>query len=515
MSKVQFLVPIVDDSIYFPIADYFFPKPLVEVCGLPMIVQVIRNYQNSLNISKFIFVISESIDSKFSLSRILSLNSLPEVSIVRRKAQASGGLCSALLAVDEIDDNLPLIVANMDEYIISNIQQTIDKFVTLNVAAGLVSFPSTHPRWCYADIDNFNRVLSVAEKQVISRDALAGFYYFKSKSTFVGAASSALLDGDSIENNFYLSSAINQVLLSGGDVFAERITSDEYHSFFSPEAVHEFERSSFANIIRSSSTSSLLGPDRSSATVNLLIPAAGQGSRFANAGWSAPKPFIDINGQSMLEHVLENLSLPNQKSIVLLRDEHITSFPDLSGDIISRFDHSVTVDALTEGTACTALLARQYIDSNNPLLIANSDQYIDFDVNSFIQDCYDRNLDGSILCFVDPSRNPKWSFAKVDDEGLVLEVAEKNPISDVATVGIYFFAHGSDFVKGSIDMIARNQRVNGEFYTCPVYNNLIKEGARIGIFVIHEDSMHGLGTPSDLNSFLSAKLYPTSSNDPA
>ena len=217
----------------------------------------------------------------------------------------------------------------------------------------------------------------------------------------------------------------------------------------------------------------------------------------------------------MLEHVLENLSSVNQKTIALLRKEHINSFPALSKNIISRFDHTITVDSLTEGTACTALLARESIDNENPLLIANSDQLIDFDVNQFIRDCHDRNLDGSILCFTDPSLNPKWSFAKVDHEGLVLEVAEKQPISDLATVGIYYFSQGSNFVKAAIDMIARNERVNGEFYTCPVYNNLIKSGARIGVFEISQDNMHGLGIPSDLHSFIATKSYPISLHDPA
>ena len=93
-----------------------------------------------------------------------------------------------------------------------------------------------------------------------------------------------MLDGDSIDNNFYLSSAINQILLAGGTVYAERIASDQYHSFFSPEAVHEFERSSIANIVRESSGTFSDKKDSLPSFVNLLIPAAGQGSRFAKSG---------------------------------------------------------------------------------------------------------------------------------------------------------------------------------------------------------------------------------------
>jgi dTDP-glucose pyrophosphorylase len=138
------------------------------------------------------------------------------------------------------------------------------------------------------------------------------------------------------------------------------------------------------------------------------------------------------------------------------------------------------VAALTEGTASTVLLARPVFDNDQPMMVANSDQLVDFDVNAYIDDCFSRRLDGSILVFRDPEMDPKWSFVKLDKDGLVTEVAEKKPISDLATVGIYFFSKGSDFISAAIDMIVANDRVNDEFYTCPVYNYMIKNGARIG-----------------------------------
>ena len=134
--------------------------------------------------------------------------------------------------------------------------------------------------------------------------------------------------------------------------------------------------------------------------------------------------------------------------------------------------------------------------------MANSDQYVDFDVDAFVDDCIGRDLDGSILVFKDEARNPKWSFARTDEQDLVVEVAEKKPISDMATVGIYLFRRGSEFVSAAIDMIARNDRVNDEFYTAPVYNYMIRAGLRIGIYEIPQSAMHGLGTPNDLEAFL-------------
>jgi dTDP-glucose pyrophosphorylase len=196
------------------------------------------------------------------------------------------------------------------------------------------------------------------------------------------------------------------------------------------------------------------------------------------------------------------VGLPGARKILLLRREHVAAEPAVVAGLESRGCRIVEVEKLTEGTACTILLARTHIDNDRPLLIANSDQLADFSCHDFVQDCLDRDLDGSILVFKDPARNPKWSFARLDEQGLVVEVAEKKPISDLATVGIYFFRRGADFVRAAADMIAHADRVNGEFYTCPVYNYAIRNGLRIGVYEIAPDAMHGLGTPEDLEGYL-------------
>lgn len=162
----------------------------------------------------------------------------------------------------------------------------------------------------------------------------------------------------------------------------------------------------------------------------------------------------------------------------------------------------IGLDKLTEGTACTVLFAKEYIDNENPLLIANSDQLVDIDLNLFYQDCINRNLDGSILTFKDIERNPKWSFVKTNESGIALSVKEKEAISSDATVGIYLFSKGKDFVNASVQMIIENDRVNNEFYTCPSYNYAIGLGKKIGIYEIPFYSMHGLGTPDDLQVYI-------------
>jgi NDP-sugar pyrophosphorylase family protein len=237
--------------------------------------------------------------------------------------------------------------------------------------------------------------------------------------------------------------------------------------------------------------------------MNIVIPMAGLGSRFAQEGYDKPKPFIDVNGIPMIMRVLDNLKVENAKYYLIARKDHLEKEPKLVNEIENKYNAVfIPIDKLTEGTACTVLYARRFIYNNEPLLIANSDQLVDININNFINDCISRNLDGSILSFIDDEMNPKWSFAKLDQNGLVNEVREKVAISKFATVGIYYFSYGRSFVDGAIDMIINNDRVNNEFYTCPVYNYLIYEKLRIGIFNILPNQMHGIGTPDDLKNYL-------------
>lgn len=237
--------------------------------------------------------------------------------------------------------------------------------------------------------------------------------------------------------------------------------------------------------------------------INIVIPMAGAGSRFVNAGYKTPKPFIDVLGKPMIVRVMENLFYPDAKYILVIRKEHMEVESDLVEEIKRNFNVVfIPIDKLTEGSASTVLFARKYINNETPLLVANSDQLMDMEVADYINECKDRKLDGSILTFIDKTRDIKWSFAKIDDKGLVTEVKEKMGISDYATVGLYYFTKGKDFVNSAIDMIIENDRVNGEFYTCPVYNYVIKDNGKIGIYNIDFNQMHGLGTPDDLNKYL-------------
>ena len=237
--------------------------------------------------------------------------------------------------------------------------------------------------------------------------------------------------------------------------------------------------------------------------INIVIPMAGLGSRFSQAGYAKPKPFIDVAGMPMICRVMEHMPFDDARFILIARQEHLKVEADTVRWIGERFNATfIGVDKLTEGTVCTVLYAHDLIDNDTPLLIANSDQFVEMDLNNYVRDCFDRKLDGSILTFEDKFLDPKWSFAKIDEAGLVTETQEKKAISPWATVGFYFFSKGKYFVESALDMIVRNERVNNEFYVCPVYNHSIRRGLKIGIYNIEEEAMKCLGTPQDLDAYL-------------
>ena len=232
--------------------------------------------------------------------------------------------------------------------------------------------------------------------------------------------------------------------------------------------------------------------------LTVLIPMAGAGSRFQQAGYTFPKPLIDVKGKPMIQLVVENLNI-KANYVYVVQKEHREKYNlDTLLNLITPDCKIVEVDGITEGAACTALLAKEYINKDTPLFFANSDQFVEWDSNEFLYKMNETNADGGIVSF--RATHPKWSFAKVDDKGLVTEVAEKNPISDIATVGYYYWKKGSDFVKYAEDMIEKDIRVNNEFYVCPVFNQAIEDCKEIRTFDIPK--MWGLGTPEDLKYYL-------------
>lgn len=238
--------------------------------------------------------------------------------------------------------------------------------------------------------------------------------------------------------------------------------------------------------------------------LNVLIPMAGEGSRFSKAGYTFPKPIIEVNGKPMIQLVVENLNL-DANYIYIIRKEHNTKF-NISSMLnqITPGCKIVEVDSLTEGAACTTLLAKEFIDNDMELLIANSDQYVEWESGEFYHTINNPNIDGAVLCF--ENSHPKWSYAKLNSDGNIDLIKEKEVISNLATIGIYYWTKGSDYVKYSEQMISKNIRYgqsfngNGEFYVAPVYNESILDGKIIKPYSV--EKMYGLGTPEDLETFV-------------
>lgn len=234
--------------------------------------------------------------------------------------------------------------------------------------------------------------------------------------------------------------------------------------------------------------------------MNIVIPMAGNGQRFTSVGYSIPKPLIPVLGKPMIHHVLEQVENLGGQVTVVARQDHYRGYLDQFEALQKIFNFKiVTVQQLTQGPLCTVLSAYDYINTDESLLILNSDQVVDGGYKDFVESS--KELDGNVLTF-ECDGNPKWSYVRRNEENLIEYIREKVAISSEATVGVYYFGSGRDFLEAAAEMIVQDDRTNGEFYVAPVYNYLISKGRKIGGFQIQEQEMHGLGTPEDLAKYI-------------
>ena len=237
--------------------------------------------------------------------------------------------------------------------------------------------------------------------------------------------------------------------------------------------------------------------------INIVLPIAGRGSRFAKEGYTIPKPLIPIHGVPMIEFVVNNIkpNLPHKFIFVALQEhlDHLDMRETLNR--IAPGCEIIPVLNVTEGAACTVLLAKEYINNNDQLMIANSDQWVDIDINKYLKIMNDEYIDGLIMTMFD--NDPKWSYIGITNNKWVNNVVEKKVISNEATVGIYNFKKGSDFVNAAEKMIKKELKINNEYYVAPVYNELLSDNAKVTFYNVGKagDGMYGLGIPSDLEYF--------------
>jgi beta-phosphoglucomutase-like phosphatase (HAD superfamily)/dTDP-glucose pyrophosphorylase len=359
-----------------------------------------------------------------------------------------------------------------DEELITFFKQIKDKGVKVAVASNSIA-ATVNP--CLEQLGVLPYIDLVLCNEDVTNVKPHPEIYWKAMTAFHTTSSNTVIFEDSFvgktaarESNACLIEVENRADLTSG-----KITGALHHLFKSPLTVDK--------------------------TLNVLIPMAGAGSRFAEAGYNFPKPLIDVNGKPMIQAVVESLGI-KANYIYVAKDEDIDKY-NLTWMLNNITPGCLVIgtSGLTQGAAESCLSAHEFIDNDNPLVIANSDQIIEWDSRQFLYDLHMKNADGGIATFT--SNHPKWSYARVAaDSGLVVEVAEKKPISNLATVGVYYWKHGSDFVKYGNQMIEKDIRVNGEFYTCPIFNEAIEDGKKI--YTLPVEKMWGVGTPEDLNNYL-------------
>jgi len=228
--------------------------------------------------------------------------------------------------------------------------------------------------------------------------------------------------------------------------------------------------------------------------INIIIPMAGKGQRFLEAGYKIPKPLLNLGDRPIIEYIIKTMRMPNAQFIFIVRQDHCDE-SDLDKKLLEIEPNAkiMKINEVTEGAICTVLLAKEYFDDDNPIIIKDCDQIINWDPRAFMEFVLRQKADGAIVNI--HTDRPNYSFSRIDTKGRIIETAEKTVISNHGSVGIYYFARGRDLIKYAQRMIDKNLRTNNEFYTSPVYNQFIQDFKLILHYPIAE--MFQLGTPEE------------------
>lgn len=240
---INILFPLAGDNIYFNGSDYLYPKPLIEIHDLPMIELAVQPYRNIKGKKRFVFVVNQAECAKFNFDNVLKLlaDEMCEVQIAYLNRPTKGALCTCMLAWSKLEKDCPLVIANYDQVICDDINSYIEHFARNQADAGTISIESIHPRWSYVLVEGENQVVEAAEKRPISKNAIAGFYYYKNSNTFIDAAIKCIENEASIGGIYFISSSLNQLILANKRVVNLQIPKRNYHSFYSPEKIAEYE----------------------------------------------------------------------------------------------------------------------------------------------------------------------------------------------------------------------------------------------------------------------------------
>lgn len=237
---INILIPLAGKNQFFPEAEYPFPKPLIEFNGKTMIEHIMDNFSSIQKEKQFIFIVNSEDCKKYHLDNVLNILTNQTCKIIKLDNETKGAACSAMMAVEYIDNETPLIISNADQLFDIDLDEVILSFN--NRDAGVITFESIHPRWSYVRLDNENKVTETAEKRPISKSAIAGFYYFKKGSDFITSSSKMIKKDASVNGLYYIAPTLNEMVLENKTISIFKIENDKYHTFYTPQKIKEYER---------------------------------------------------------------------------------------------------------------------------------------------------------------------------------------------------------------------------------------------------------------------------------
>lgn len=237
---INILIPLAGKNKFFNEVDYPYPKPLIEINDKTMIEHVIENFNSIKKEKQFIFIVNNEDCKKYHLDNVLNLLTNNSCKIIKIDSETKGAACSAMMAIEYISNDTPLIIANADQLFDDNLEDIISSFK--DVDGGVISFDSIHPRWSYARVGTDNYIVETAEKRPLSKDAIAGFFYFKNGSDFIISAMNMIKKDANVNGLYFISPTINEMVLQNKKLIIRKIDNCKYHTFYTPQKIQEYER---------------------------------------------------------------------------------------------------------------------------------------------------------------------------------------------------------------------------------------------------------------------------------
>lgn len=237
---INILIPLAGTNQFFNESEYPYPKPLIEINDKTMIELVISNFDNIKKDKQFIFIVNNEDCKKYHLDNVLNLLTEHTCKIVKIDNETKGAACSAMMAIEYINNNNPLIIANADQLFDDNLEDLIKEFN--NFDGGVISFDSIHPRWSYARVNKDKFIVETAEKRPLSKHAIAGFFYFKEGKDFIDSAMNMIKKDASVNGLYYISPSLNEMVLKSKKLIIKTIDNTKYHTFYTPQKIQEYER---------------------------------------------------------------------------------------------------------------------------------------------------------------------------------------------------------------------------------------------------------------------------------